>query len=144
MKTILITIFSVMMVASASYTNANNDTYDGDYDCNHEDSISTLEYDMQDCWWEVSSSPNVQTKWGVSCGSNNSLKVYYRNPFNYRIKAAFYIFDTNNQTYNNRPYVVSLNPGQRAYHHQCHSNGRYVVAVKRYEDSDCRFPNSGN
>ena len=96
----------------------------------------------KNCWRSVNNSPNIKTTLGTKCVSNTSVNISYTNTYSYKIKVAFYIYDENGDTNNNRPYIASLNPDKKTYHFTCKANGKYDVLVKKYSNSKCRFPNS--
>jgi len=106
-----------------------------------EESIITKQSLGTGCSWEMTNSSAVDARRGASCGSDSSLKVYFTNPYTYRVRVAFYLRNANGSLNNNgQPHVISVAPGRRIYHHNCYSNGRYNILVARY-DERCSFPN---
>ena len=91
------------------------------------------------CYWEETFGNNFVVKRGVACGSRSSLKVWFTNPYSYKIRVAFYLRDTNGNLNPNGPYIVSIRPGERKYHHKCYSNGRYIIVAAKASDY-CKFP----
>lgn len=93
-----------------------------------------------ECWWDVSNTSNITE--ATCCVNQNGLKVRYINPYPYKIKIAFYLYDVDGKTYGNRPYITYAKPGQQKYHNQPKPNGKYNVLVKKYTDSECKFPDT--
>ncbi len=91
------------------------------------------------CYWSETFSTSLRAERGVSCGSDTSLKVYFTNPYSYKLRVAFYLRDTNGNLGPNAPYIVSLNPGSTRYHHNCYSDGTYTVLVAKHTPY-CEFP----
>ena len=100
---------------------------------NNEDIVNS------DCYWEETFGSNVSGKRGASCGSDTSIKVYFTNPYSYSVRVAFYLRDTNGNLGQNAPYVVTVRPGKTRYHHNCYSNGNYIVLAAKANES-CGFP----
>ncbi len=88
------------------------------------------------CYWD--GYGNTYSKRGTSCGSDSSLKVYYSNPYTYKVRVALYMRDENGKT-KGSPYVIHVAPGRKSSGHKCYSNGRYSVLVSRYKGR-CTFP----
>ena len=91
------------------------------------------------CYWEETFGNNLSGTRGDACGSDSSLRLYFTNPYSYKVRVAFYLRDEYGNLNPNGPWVVSVNPGRRTNHHKCYSNGRYIVLAAR-ADSRCRFP----
>lgn len=102
--------------------------------------LDLMNYESTYCYWEETFSPQIEARRGDACGKERSLRVYFTNPYSYTIKVAFYLRDLNGELSPYSPYVVTLAPGKRKYHHICESNGRYVVLAKRADSYDCYFP----
>ncbi|PHR74572.1 MAG: hypothetical protein COA67_00410 [Lutibacter sp.] len=96
----------------------------------------SVDTETTQCYWNGYN--NTYSKRGVSCGSDTSLKVFYTNPYSYKVRVAFYLRDAQGYT-SGRPYVIHVAAGRRGYTHKCYSNGRYSVLVSRY-DQRCSFP----
>lgn len=88
------------------------------------------------CYW--SGLSNTYTKRGESCSSDTSLKVYYSNPYNYKVRVALYMRDEYGNT-KGSPYIIHVSPGRKESAHKCYSNGTYSVLVARYGEK-CTFP----
>lgn len=104
-----------------------------------ENNVSIEEALNSDCWWNESHGSNFRIKRGETCGSDSSLKIWFTNPYSYSIRVAFYLEDSNGNLSDYAPYVERARPGEKVYHHQCYSNGRYVILAAR-ADASCTFP----
>jgi len=125
MKTLIILCCSIFLFSP------NNSVENPNEDLANETEVS--------CYWEETFLKNISVSRGTACGKNSSLKIYYTNPYPYKVRVGFYLANKNGN-YNKRgPHAASVSPGKRIYHHICESNGNYVVVASKY-GSECNFP----
>ncbi|RNC86753.1 MAG: hypothetical protein ED556_04855 [Winogradskyella sp.] len=123
MKNLCISVFTFLSFISSEKQNEQKNLFEND----------------SNCYWEETFNNTLTGKRGNACGSSTSLRLYYTNPYNYRVRVAFYMRDENGNLNPNGPYVIGVNPGKRINHHKCYSNGRYIVLAAKADDY-CKFP----
>ena len=100
----------------------------------------SLDIQNNNCYWEESNGNNISGKRGVSCGSDNSIKLYFTNSYSYKVRVAFYLQNADGTlNRNGEPYIITVNPGKKVSHHNCYSNGRFTVLVAK-SGTYCKFP----
>ena len=125
MKTLIILLFSAFLLPTNSYVETKTT-----------DSENEVE---SQCYWEETFSNNISVSRGTACGSDTSLKIYYTNPYSYKVRVGFYLADENGYYKASGAHVISVAPGKRIYHHKCKSNGGYIILAAKY-GTGCSFP----